>query len=74
MRYADDFVVMVHGSREQAEDLREEVAAILAGVGLTLAPEKTRVAGIDEGFDLLAACSREPCTMTTKSSAYRTKR
>ena len=42
--------------------------------GLTLAPEKTRVAGIDEGFDLLAACSREPCTMTTKSSAYRTKR
>jgi len=53
VRYADDFVVMVHGSREQAEDLREEVAAILAGVGLTLAPAKTRVAGIDEGFDLL---------------------
>lgn len=53
VRYADDFVVMVHGSREQAEGLRGEVAAILAEVGLRLAEDKTKVAHIDEGFDLL---------------------
>jgi RNA-directed DNA polymerase len=53
VRYADDFVVMVNGSGVQAEALREEVAAVLAEVGLRLAPEKTKIAHIDEGFDLL---------------------
>jgi RNA-directed DNA polymerase len=53
VRYADDFVVMVHGTRQQAEDLREEAAAVLAPLGLRLAGEKTRVAHIDEGFDFL---------------------
>ena len=53
VRYADDFVVMVNGTRAHAEALREEVAAILAEVGLRLAPDKTKIADIDEGFDLL---------------------
>lgn len=53
VRYADDFVVMVNGTRAHAEALREEVAAILAEVGLRLAPDKTKIAHIDEGFDLL---------------------
>jgi len=53
VRYADDFVVMVNGTRAHAEALREEVAAILAGAGLRLAPDKTKIAHIDEGFDLL---------------------
>ena len=53
IRYADDFVVMVHGERRHAEALREEVAAVLAPLGLRLSLEKTRVVHIDEGFDFL---------------------
>ncbi len=53
VRYADDFVVMVSGERHHAEALREEVAAVLAPLGLRLAPEKTRVVHIDEGLDFL---------------------
>jgi RNA-directed DNA polymerase len=53
IRYADDFVLMVSGGRCHAEALREEVSAVLAPLGLRLAPEKTRVIHIDEGFDFL---------------------
>src|SRR5216684_3448928 len=53
IRYADDFVLMVSGDRHHAEALREEVAAVLAPMGLRLSPEKTRVVHIDEGFDFL---------------------
>jgi RNA-directed DNA polymerase len=53
VRYADDFVVLVAGSRAHAEALREEVAAVLAPMGLRLSEAKTRIAHIDEGFDFL---------------------
>lgn len=53
VRYADDFVLMVSGERHHAEALRDEVTAVLAPMGLRLAPEKTRVVHIDEGFDFL---------------------
>jgi RNA-directed DNA polymerase len=53
IRYADDFVLMVAGDRHHAEALQEEVAAVLAPLGLRLSPEKTRVVHIDEGFDFL---------------------
>ena len=53
IRYADDFVLLVSGDSHHAEALREEVSAILTPVGLRLAPEKTRVVHIDEGFDFL---------------------
>ena len=53
-RYADNFVVLVSGERQQAEALRAEVAAVLAPLGLRLAEEKTRVVHIDEGFDFLS--------------------
>jgi len=53
IRYADDFVVMVSGTKEDAEALREEVATVLAPMGLRLSEEKTRIAHIDEGFDFL---------------------
>jgi RNA-directed DNA polymerase len=54
IRYADDFVVMVRGEGHHAEALRQEVAAVLAPLGLRLSLEKTRVAHIDEGFDFLS--------------------
>jgi RNA-directed DNA polymerase len=44
---------MVSGDRQHAAKLRQEVAAVLAPLGLRLAPEKTRVVHIDEGFDFL---------------------
>jgi len=53
IRYADDFVVMVAGSRQDAEALRSEVASVLAAMGLRLSEAKTRVSHIDEGFDFL---------------------
>jgi RNA-directed DNA polymerase len=53
IRYADDLVLVVSGDRHHAEALREQVAAVLAPLGLRLAPEKTRVVHIDEGFDFL---------------------
>jgi RNA-directed DNA polymerase len=53
VRYCDDFVLLVTGDRHHAEALREEVTAVLAPLGLRLAPEKTRVVHIDEGFTFL---------------------
>jgi hypothetical protein len=46
-------VLVVSGTKAQAETLREEVAAVLAQVGLRLSEHKTRIAHIDEGFDFL---------------------
>jgi RNA-directed DNA polymerase len=54
VRYCDDFVLMVAGDRHHAEALREEVSAVLATMGLRLAPEKTQVVHIEhEGFTFL---------------------
>jgi len=53
IRYADDFVVMVAGTRQDAEALWGEVTAVLAPIGLRLSEEKTKVCHIDEGFDFL---------------------
>ncbi|MGW0828739.1 group II intron maturase-specific domain-containing protein [Streptomyces sp. NPDC002845] len=41
------------GEKHHAEALREEVAAVLAPLGLRLAPEKTRVVHVNEGFEFL---------------------
>lgn len=53
IRYADDFVVVVSGERGHVEELREQVAGVIAPMGLVLSPEKTRVVHIDDGFDFL---------------------
>lgn len=53
VRYADDFVIMVNGTKEDAIQLRRKVTDVLSGMGLRLAEEKTRVVHLDEGFDFL---------------------
>jgi RNA-directed DNA polymerase len=53
VRYADDFVVLVAGTRADADALRGEVAVVLEPMGLRLSAEKTRVCHIDEGFEFL---------------------
>jgi RNA-directed DNA polymerase len=54
-RYADDFVILVHGSRADTEALREDVATMLAPLGLRLSPAKTQVVHMSDGFDFLGA-------------------
>jgi RNA-directed DNA polymerase len=53
VRYADDFVVLVDGTEADAEALREEIASVLAPLGLRLSPAKTRIVHMSEGFDFL---------------------
>ncbi len=53
VRYADDFVVLVAGTRADAEGLRAQVAEVLDRVGLRLSEEKTTTVHVDEGFDFL---------------------
>ena len=53
VRYADDFVVLVHGTRDDVEVLREEVTRVLEPLGLRLSAAKTRVVHMSEGFDFL---------------------
>ena len=53
IRYADDFVVLVHGSRSDVEVLRADVATVLAPIGLRLSPAKTRIVHMSQGFDFL---------------------
>ena len=71
IRFADDFVIMVRGERCHAEALREEVAAVLAPLGLRLSLEKTRVTHIDEGFVFLGyQIRRQRKRGTTKYYVY----
>lgn len=53
VRYADDFVVLVHGTQADTQALHEQVARVLAPMGLRLSPAKTRVVHMSEGFDFL---------------------
>jgi len=52
-RYADDWCLVVAGTRADAEALREETAKVLSTMGLRLSPEKTLITHIDEGLDFL---------------------
>jgi RNA-directed DNA polymerase len=53
VRFADDWCLMISGTRAHAEGLREEIAEVLIGMGLRLSPEKTLITHIDEGLDFL---------------------
>jgi RNA-directed DNA polymerase len=70
VRYADDFILVVNGHREHAETLRGEVARVIAPLGLRLAPDKTRVVHIDDGFDFLGWHIRRMRKRGTRSKSY----
>jgi RNA-directed DNA polymerase len=53
VRYADDFLVLVAGTRNHAESMKTELAEVLSLMGLCLSVEKTRITHLDEGFDFL---------------------
>lgn len=52
VRYADDLVVLAHG-KAQAREALERVRSCAARLGLALAPDKTRIAPVQEGFTFL---------------------
>lgn len=52
IRYADDFVIMCE-SKEEAESMYGKLKPYLNKRGLELAPDKTKVTHITEGFDFL---------------------
>ena len=53
-RYADDFVVIVKGTKAQAHAIREECRVFLEGeLKLTMNMEKTRVTHVNDGFVFL---------------------
>ena len=53
-RYADDFVVIVKGTKAHAEAIREECRAFLEGkLKLTLNMEKTHITHVNDGFVFL---------------------
>ncbi|MET9535031.1 reverse transcriptase domain-containing protein [Streptomyces sp. NPDC006649] len=53
VRYADDWCLMVHGTKADAETLRAEIAEVLTTMGLRLSPEKTLITHIEQGLDFL---------------------
>ena len=54
VRYADDFVILVCGTREQAEAEKQRLAAFLkTELRMDLSDEKTMITGVRDGFDFL---------------------
>jgi RNA-directed DNA polymerase len=71
VRYADDFVVLVDGTKADTQTVRDEVAEVLRPMGLRLSEQKTRIAHIDEGFDFLGfRIQRHPQRGTGKRYVY----
>ncbi|ADB42930.1 RNA-directed DNA polymerase (Reverse transcriptase) (plasmid) [Spirosoma linguale DSM 74] len=53
-RYADDFVILVSGTQENAQAERKVLQTLLQEkMGLTLSPEKTKITPLTEGFQFL---------------------
>ena len=74
VRYADDFVV-VCASRQEAKAAWEFVEEIMTDLGLSLSPEKTKIASYGKGYEFLGfRLSSKSRTMRTKSlEKFKTK-
>jgi RNA-directed DNA polymerase len=70
VRYADDALVFCE-SREDAEQARATLAHWLKERGLALAPEKTRIVHLHEGFDFLGFHIRHYPAPQTSQTGYR---
>lgn len=56
LRYADDFVILISGSHDEAEHIKHRIADILIKkCGLELNKEKTLITATKEGFNFLGA-------------------
>lgn len=72
IRYADDFVIVCR-TEEAAQEAHQRVRAFLAGMGLTLHPEKTRVVDLSDGsngIDFLGYHRRKVASRTYRGKRY----
>lgn len=53
VRYADDFVILVNGNKEEANEHKNRVEHHLTNIGLTLSTEKTRITHWDKPISFL---------------------
>jgi RNA-directed DNA polymerase len=54
IRYADDFIVLLRGTEEQATSLKQELAELVSQeLKMTLSNEKTLITHASQGFDFL---------------------
>jgi RNA-directed DNA polymerase len=53
VRYADDFAVLTDGTEQDMRALREQIARVLATLGLRFSEARTRVVHLSEGFSFL---------------------
>ncbi|MDQ3092027.1 MAG: reverse transcriptase domain-containing protein [Actinomycetota bacterium] len=76
IRYADDFVVLVRGTKAQAHAIKQQTAEFMAEhMRLTLSPEKTSVTHVDDGFDLLGfRIKRRPRGQTPVAYTFPSRR
>ena len=59
IRYADDFIVLVHGERDDAEAIKAEIGEIVADrLKMTLSDEKTRFFAIPWGERLIGVSGK----------------
>ncbi len=74
VRYADDFVVTC-ASRQEAKAALELVEEIMTDLGLSVSPEKTKIASYGKGYEFLGfRLSSKSRTMRTKSlEKFKTK-
>lgn len=75
VRYADDLVIMVKGTEQQARALLQQLAGRAEAIGLKLKAAKTGVTHIDAGLVFLGQRiirkPRDPSATSTPSSATR---
>jgi len=74
VRYADDFVVVCE-SRQQADQALALVEQVVTSLGLSLSPEKTKIASYGKGYEFLGfRLSSKSRTMRPKSlEKFKTK-
>ncbi|MED4025791.1 group II intron reverse transcriptase/maturase [Priestia megaterium] len=70
VRYADDFVILCE-TKEEAESMYDKLKPYLEKRGLELAPEKTKVTHISEGFDFLGFNFRQYPTKKEKGRLWK---
>jgi RNA-directed DNA polymerase len=71
VRYADDWCLIINGTKAHAQALREEIAGVLATMGLRLSQDKTLITHIDEGLDFLGwRIQRHRKRGTTRTYVY----
>lgn len=70
-RYADDFIIMIIGSKRLAEQIREEIRVFLETLSLVLSPEKTLITHLSDrrvrflGYEI--AKTREDTKLTSNA-------